>query len=382
MELTMAGHEARENGVLPPAPSLQGGGERWPRRQTRSVVVRGIAIGGGAPVSIQTMTKTPTSDVAATVAQIKEVVAAGADIVRLAIPNEEAARGFAEIRQQVADVPLVADIHFNHRLALAAIEAGADKIRINPGNIGDDTRLGPVVAAAASRGIPIRIGVNAGSLEKGLLEKYGGPTPQAAAESALSNVARVEAMGFTNLVVSIKASDIWRTVQANRLFAQVNDLPLHLGITEAGPGESGVVNGAAGVGIMLAEGLGDTLRISLTDPPAAEVRVGREILLALGLMQGPRLVSCPTCGRCQVDLQPLARQVKEALRGIETPLVVAVMGCEVNGPGEAREADVGLAAGKGKAILFRRGQILRTVPFERALEALMEEIRTALIVDR
>jgi (E)-4-hydroxy-3-methylbut-2-enyl-diphosphate synthase len=320
------------------------------------------------------MTKTPTSYVAATVEQIKEVVAAGADIVRLAIPNQEAARGFAEIRQQVPTVPLVTDIHFNHELALAAIAAGADKIRINPGNIGDDSRLGPVIEAAAAKGIPIRIGVNAGSLEKQLLEKYGGPTPEAAAESALNNVARVEAMGFTNLIVSIKASDIWRTVQANRLFAKENDIPLHLGITEAGPGESGIVNGAAGVGIMLAEGLGDTLRISRTDPPAAEVRVGREILLALGLMQGPRLVSCPTCGRCQVDLQPLARQVKEALRQVETPLVVAVMGCEVNGPGEAREADVGLAAGKGKAILFRHGKILRTVPFENEMEALMAEV--------
>ncbi|MHB8996018.1 MAG: flavodoxin-dependent (E)-4-hydroxy-3-methylbut-2-enyl-diphosphate synthase [Armatimonadota bacterium] len=348
--------------------------QNWPRRLTRQLSIGPVLIGGSAPVSVQTMTKTPTSDVAATVAQIKEVVAAGADIVRLAIPNQKAARGFFEIRQQVPTVPLVADIHFNHELALAAIKAGADKIRINPGNIGDDTRLGPVIEAAANNGIPIRIGVNAGSLEKTLLEKYGGPTPEAAAESALSNVARVEAMGFTNVIVSIKASDIWRTVQANRLFANENDIPLHLGITEAGPGESGIVNGAAGVGIMLAEGLGDTLRISLTDPSAAEVRVGREILLALGLMQGPRLVSCPTCGRCQVDLQPLARQVKEALRQIETPLVVAVMGCEVNGPGEAREADVGLAAGKGKAILFRHGEILRTVPFEDALVELMAEV--------
>ena len=288
----------------------------WPRRATRAVKVGAVVIGGGATVSVQTMTKTPTSDVAATVAQIKAVVAAGAEIVRLAIPNDEAARG-----------------------------------------------------------IPIRIGVNAGSLETSLLDKYGSPTPEAVAESALRNVARVEAMGFTNLAVSIKASDIWRTVQANRLFAKENNIPLHLGITEAGPGEAGVVNGAAGVGIMLAEGLGDTLRISLTDPPAAEVRVGREILLALGLTQGPRLVSCPTCGRCQVDLQPLARQVKEALSHIETPLVVAVMGCEVNGPGEAREADVGLAAGKGKAILFRHGEVLRTVPFGEAFEALMAEVK-------
>lgn len=350
----------------------------WPRRLTRQVRVGSVVIGGDAPVSVQTMTKTDTADVAATVAQIREVVTAGADIVRLAIPNAEAAHGFAEIRQQMPAVPLVADIHFDYTLALAAIEAGADKIRINPGNIGGDEKLGPVVEAAASRGIPIRIGVNAGSLEKLLLEKFGGATGAAAAESALNNVARLERMGFTNLLVSIKASDIWRTVEANRLFASENDYPLHLGITEAGPGESGTVTAAAGLGILLSEGLGDTLRVSLTDPPANEVRVGHDILLALGLSQGPRLVSCPTCGRCRVDLQPLARQIREALREITTPLVVAVMGCEVNGPGEAREADVGLAAGKGKAVLFRHGQILRTVPFEEAREALIAEVRRAI----
>lgn len=346
----------------------------WPRRETRQVRVRHVALGGGAPVSVQTMTKTDTADVAATVAQIKEAHATGADIVRLAIPNQEAARGFAEIRQQL-DVPLVADIHFDYKLALAAIAAGADKIRLNPGNIGDDSRVGAVVEAAAAKGIPIRVGVNAGSLEKPLLEKYGGATPEAAAESALSNVARLEGMGFHDIVVSIKVSDIWRTVQANRLFAKESDCPLHLGITEAGPGAAGIVTGAAGVAILLAEGLGDTIRISLTDPPTEEVVVGRQILLAMGLISGPRLVSCPTCGRCRVDLQPLARQVQAALGEIETPLVVAVMGCEVNGPGEAKEADVGLAAGKGKALLFRKGEALRTVPFEDAFEELMGEVR-------
>ncbi|MBU0609152.1 MAG: flavodoxin-dependent (E)-4-hydroxy-3-methylbut-2-enyl-diphosphate synthase [Armatimonadetes bacterium] len=347
----------------------------WPRRATRPVRVRQVAVGGGAPVSVQTMTKTDTADVVATVAQIKQAVATGADIVRLAIPHQEAARGFAEIRQQL-DVPLVADIHFDYRLALAAIEAGADKIRINPGNIGDDSRVGTVVEAAAAKGIPIRVGVNAGSLEKSLLEKHGGATPEAAAESALSNVARLEAMGFRDLVVSIKASDIWRTVQANRLFARESDCPLHLGITEAGPGVAGIVTGAAGVGLLLAEGLGDTIRISLTDPPTEEVVVGRQILLAMGLISGPRLVSCPTCGRCRVDLQPLARRVAMALREIEAPLVVAVMGCEVNGPGEAKEADVGIAAGKGKAILFRKGEVLRTVPFVEAFDELMREVKS------
>lgn len=346
----------------------------WPRRTTRAVHVGSVTIGGDAPVSVQTMTKTDTADVAATVAQVREVTAAGAEIVRLAIPNEQAARAFADIRQQV-NVPLVADIHFDHRLALLCLEGGADKIRINPGNIGDDSRLGPVIEAAAARGVPIRIGVNAGSLEKALLEKYGGATPEAAAESALSNVARVERMGFTDLVVSIKASDIWRTVQANRLFARENDYPLHLGITEAGPGDAGIVTGSAGVAILLSEGLGDTLRISLTDPPSEEVHVGRQILQSLGLRQGARLVSCPTCGRCRVNLQPLARQVQEALGELQVPLVVAVMGCEVNGPGEAKEADVGLAAGKDKVLLFRRGEALRTVPFDQAFEALMAEVR-------
>lgn len=346
----------------------------WPRRQTRQVRVRQVAIGSEAPVSVQTMTKTNTADVAATVAQIKEILATGADIIRLAIPNAEAARGFAEIRQQL-DAPLVADIHFDYKLALDAIAAGADKIRINPGNIGDDSRVAAVVEAAAAKGIPIRVGVNAGSLEKPLLEKYGGATPEAAAESALNNVARLEGMGSRDIVVSIKASDIWRTVQANRLFAKESDCPLHLGITEAGPGEAGIVTGSAGVAILLAEGLGDTIRISLTDPPTEEVVVGRQILLAMGLISGPRLVSCPTCGRCRVDLQPLARKVHEALGEIEIPLVVAVMGCEVNGPGEAKEADVGIAAGKGKAILFRHGEIVKTVPFEDAFDELMNEVK-------
>ncbi|MEN6643654.1 MAG: flavodoxin-dependent (E)-4-hydroxy-3-methylbut-2-enyl-diphosphate synthase [Armatimonadia bacterium] len=349
----------------------------WPRRQTRAVRVGSLTIGGDAVVSVQTMTKTDTRDVDATVAQIKELTAAGADLVRLAIPDAEAGRAFAAIREQV-NVPLVADIHFDHRLAIATIEGGADKIRINPGNIGDDSRLGPVIEAAAARKIPIRIGVNAGSLEKSLLEKYGGATPEAIAESALANVARVEAMGFTDIVVSIKASDIWRTVVANRLFARENDYPLHLGITEAGPGDAGIVTAASGLGILLSEGLGDTLRVSLTDPPAVEVAIGRQVLLSLGLLQGPRLVSCPTCGRCRVDLQPLARQVQQALGDIEVPLVVAVMGCEVNGPGEAKEADIGLAAGKDKVLLFRKGEPLHTVPFDAAFDALMAEIHKML----
>jgi (E)-4-hydroxy-3-methylbut-2-enyl-diphosphate synthase len=344
-----------------------------PRRVTRAVRVGPLTIGGGAPVTVQTMAKADSLNVEALVAQIREVVAAGADLVRLAVPNQAAARTFAAVRQQV-NVPLVADIHFDYRLALAAITAGADKIRINPGNIGDDTKLGPVVEAAATRGIPIRVGVNAGSLEADLLAQHGGATTEAVAASALRNVRRLEQMGFTDIVVSIKASDVGRTVAANRRFATECDYPLHLGITEAGPGETGIISAAAGLGILLAEGLGDTLRVSLTDPPAVEVRVGRAILVALGLMAGPRLVSCPTCGRCKSDVQGLARAVQERLGEIHAPLVVAVMGCEVNGPGEAREADVGLAAGRGQAVLFRHGEQLRTVPFGEALEALMDEV--------
>ena len=346
----------------------------WPRRRTRPVEVGGVVVGGGEPIPVQTMTKTDPLDVAATVAQIREVSAAGASIVRLAIPHRAAVEAFREIRQQVS-VPLVADIHFDDRLALAALDAGADKIRINPGNIGDDSKLGAVVEAAASRGVPIRVGVNSGSLEPGVLDKYGGPTAEAAAASALANVTRLERMGFHDIVVSIKASDIWRTVQANRRFAAESDYPLHLGVTEAGPGETGIISAAAGLGIMLAEGIGDTIRVSLTDPPLTEVRVGCETLVAMGLRSGPRLISCPTCGRCRSDLQSLARAVQEELRSIEAPVVVAVMGCEVNGPGEAREADVGLAAGQDQAVLFRHGQRLRVVPITEALSALMEEVR-------
>lgn len=296
-------------------------------------------------------------------------------MVRVAVPTPAAAQALAEIRQQTPGVPLVADIHFDYRLALAALEAGVDKIRLNPGNIGGDEKLAPVVEAAGARGVALRVGVNAGSLEADLLDKHGGATAEACAESALRSVARVERLGFRNIVVSIKASDVYRTVAATRLVARETDCPLHLGITEAGLGESGVVRAACGLGAMLGEGLGDTLRVSLTEEPAVEVRVGREVLLALGLMAGPRLVSCPTCGRCRVNLQPLAQRVQEALAGVSAPLVVAVMGCEVNGPGEAREADVGLAAGRERATVFCRGEVLASLPLEQALECLLERVK-------
>jgi (E)-4-hydroxy-3-methylbut-2-enyl-diphosphate synthase len=319
------------------------------------------------------MTKAPTDDPMAVLEQIKRAAAAGAQIVRTAIPHARCLEGFERICAE-SPLPVVADIHFDWRLAVEAARRGAAKLRINPGNIGDDERLGKVVEAAREAGIPIRVGVNAGSLEKDLAEKYGGPTPEACCESALRSVERLERLGFEEIVVSIKASDVPRTVAANRLFAARSDLPLHLGITEAGFGESGIVKSAAGLAILLADGIGDTLRVSLTDAPEVEVRVGRQILQSLGLRRGPELVSCPTCGRCRVDLPALAREVGAMLEGVEDNLVVAVMGCEVNGPGEAREADIGVAAGKGRVALFRHGEIVGTVPFDQAGQAVRAEI--------
>jgi len=346
----------------------------WPRRLTRQVTVGGVPLGGGAPVSVQAMTKTDTRDVAATAAQAQALAEAGAEIVRIAVPDEEAAAAFGRVRRLVA-VPLVADIHFDYRLAIEAARQGADKLRLNPGNIGDDERLGQVVAAARERGIPLRAGVNAGSLEPDLRQAHGGPTPAALAESAVRTVARLERLGADDIVVSIKAADVPTTVAATRALVERSDRPLHLGITEAGFGEEAVIASTAGLAILLAEGIGDTLRVSLTDDPCREVEVGLRVLRALELRRGPRLISCPACGRCRVALRPIAEQVLAGMATLRTPLRVAVMGCEVNGPGEAREADVGLAAGKGKAVLFARGRKLRTVPIEEAAEALLAEAR-------
>ncbi len=306
-------------------------------------------------------------------AQLRAAQDAGADVMRVAIPNSAALVAFREIRKQ-SPLPLVADVHFDYRLAVGAAEAGADKLRVNPGNIGGRGRLAAVAAAARERGIPIRVGVNAGSLEKTIADAHGGATAEALCESAVRSVAQFEDAGFSDLVVSIKASDVRRTVEANRLFAGRSDVPLHLGITEAGFGLAGVVGSAIGLGLLLHEGIGDTIRVSLTEPPEREVEVGVEVLKAVGLRGGPRLVSCPTCGRCRVDLRPVAEAVREGLRGLEGDLTVAVMGCEVNGPGEAKEADVGIAAGAGKALLFVRGRKLHTVPIERAAEALLAEV--------
>ncbi len=347
------------------------------RRLTREVRVGDVTIGGRAPIAVQTMTNSDTCDVAGTLAQIRSANAAGADIVRVAVPNMDAVAALRDIIPETG-LPIVADVHFDYRLAVGAAHAGAHKLRINPGNIGDDERLRAVVEAASEHGIPIRIGVNAGSLERDLLSKYGHPTAEALAESAFRNVERVQEMGFGEIVVSIKASDVATTVMANRMFASGSDLPLHVGITEAGIGRAAIVHSAIGIGLLLEDGIGDTIRVSLTGEIVEEVLAGRDILLALGLSSGPRLVSCPTCGRCQVDLPALATQVGEFLAGVDEPLVVAVMGCEVNGPGEAREADVGLAAGRDRATLFRRGEIVKTVRMDEALEALRELIMQAI----
>lgn len=351
------------------------------RHPTRQIHVGPVAIGGGAPITVQTMTKTDTRDVAATVNQVRELELAGCDIVRLAVVDEQAARALAEIRRQVS-IPLIADIHFQHKLALIAIDSGVDGLRINPGNIGGLDRVKEVVRAAAARKVPIRIGVNAGSLEKDLLEKYAGATPEAMVESAMRHVRILEDAGHPWIKISVKASDVPRTVAAYRLLARTTDHPLHLGVTEAGTLLAGTVRSSVGMGLLLAEGIGDTLRVSLTDHPAQEVRVGMELLRCFGLREpGPSVISCPTCGRIQIDVVALAREVEAELEKFyrSNPRAprptVAVMGCMVNGPGEAREADIAIAGGKGKAALYVKGALTETVAEPRIVQRLMDEVR-------
>lgn len=348
---------------------------------TRRIHVGGVAIGGGAPVSVQTMTKTDTRDVRATVAQIREVAALGCDMVRLAVPDEAAARALAKIRRQVR-VPLIADIHFDHRLALIAIGAGMDGLRINPGNIGGRDKVKDVVAAARDRKVPIRIGVNSGSLEKDIARKHGGPTPAALVESALRHVRILEDLNYREIKVAVKASDALRTIAAYRLLAAKCRYPLHLGVTEAGTLLPGTVRSAVALGILLSEGIGDTIRVSLTDHPAREVRVGLEILRSLGLRKpGPSVTSCPTCGRIEVDVIRVAREVEDAMEAYALAHphaalpTVAVMGCMVNGPGEAQHADLALAGGKAKFALYVHGQPKATVPAAEAVAALMREVK-------
>ena len=341
---------------------------------TRQVHVGPMAIGGGAPVSIQSMCNTPTEDVDATVAQILRLEQAGCDIVRVAVPTREAAMAIPAIKSRI-HIPLVADIHFDYKLALLCINGGVDKIRINPGNIGSPDRVRAVADGCRERGIPIRVGVNGGSLEKDILRKYGGVTAEALAESALGHVRLLEDCGFRDVCISVKCSHVPVNMAAYRLLHERTDYPLHLGVTEAGTPDMGVLKSAIGIGGLLCQGIGDTIRVSLTDDPVKEVFAAMDILKAIGLKNdSPYLIACPTCGRTRIDLVGLAKQVEEKLRDVHKPIKVAVMGCVVNGPGEAREADIGIAGGDGEGLLFKKGQILRKVPEDQLLTELMKEI--------
>ena len=343
------------------------------RKPTKQIKVGNVPIGNDAPIAVQSMTNTDTRDVSATLAQIDRLAEAGCEVVRVAVPKTEAIDAFAGICE-ASPLPLIADIHFDHRLAIAAAERGAAKLRINPGNIGDMARFDAVIDAAGAAGIPIRIGVNAGSLADEYRDRDW-PLPEKLAASAEAFCNHFASRGFEDIVVSAKASSVTPAVEAYRLLSDRIPYPLHIGITEAGTTFSGTVKSSVGLGILLAQGIGDTLRVSLTAPPEEEVRVGWEILAALDIRRrGPELISCPTCGRCQVDLVPIARAVEERLRAVGAPLKVAVMGCAVNGPGEAREADVGVAAGQGVGLLFRHGEPVRKVPEAEIVDALMDEI--------
>ena len=348
------------------------------RKKTRRIHIGAVPIGGSAPITVQSMTNTRTADAAATVAQIKALAAAGCDIVRLAVPDMAAAKTLGEIVRAV-DVPLVADIHFDYRLALEAIRQGIAALRLNPGNIGGPDNVRAVTAAAKKAHIPIRIGVNAGSLDKKLLAKYGRPTAEALVESALGHVRLLEAENFHDIKISLKAHDVPLTIAAYRKMSEAVDYPLHLGITEAGTPQSGMIKSAVGIGALLAEGIGDTIRVSLTGDPLVEVKVANEILKSLGLREyGPTLIACPTCGRTSIDLAQIAADVEARLAGVSRPIQVAVMGCVVNGPGEAREADVGIAGGRGEGLVFRKGEVLRRVPEDQLVTELFKEIDAIL----
>ena len=348
------------------------------RKKTRQIHIGNVAIGGGAPISVQSMCNTKTTDTKATVAQIKALQNAGCDIVRVAVPDMEAAQNLGNIIREI-DIPLVADIHFDYKLALEAIKQGISALRLNPGNIGGEEKVRAVVKAAKEAHIPIRIGVNAGSLDKKILAKYGAVTPEALVESAMQHVKILEDLDFHDLKISLKAHDVPLTLAAYRLMSKTVDYPLHLGITEAGTVNTGIIKSAVGIGALLSEGIGDTFRISLTGDPVVEVKVANEILKSLGLKEyGPTLVACPTCGRTSIDLPAIAAQVEKKLEGIKDPIDVAVMGCVVNGPGEARGADVGIAGGNGEGLIFRKGEIIRKVPEENLVEELFKEIDAIL----
>ena len=344
----------------------------------REVNIGGVKIGGGNRAAVQSMCNTDTRNAKATIEQIKRLEAAGCEIIRVAVPDMEAAQAVKEIKKSIK-IPLVTDIHFDYRLALECMKNGADKVRINPGNIGGSDRVRAVVDMAKDRGVPIRIGVNGGSLDKRLLEKYGGVTADALVESAMEHIAILDDLNFRDIVVSIKVSDVPTMLSAYRKFDKISDIPLHIGVTEAGTLRSGTIKSAVGIGALLSEGIGDTLRVSLTADPVEEIYAAYDILKILGLRkQGATLVSCPTCGRTQLDLIPIANEVEKRIASIQKPIKVAVMGCAVNGPGEAREADVGIAGGKGEGLIFKKGEILRKVPQDRLVDELMREIETLL----
>jgi (E)-4-hydroxy-3-methylbut-2-enyl-diphosphate synthase len=344
------------------------------RRMTRKMMIGSIPVGGNSPISVQTMTKTKTGDAAATIAQIKRCEEAGVDIVRVTVNDWEAAEAMAEIVSSV-NVPIVSDIHFNHVFALKAIEAGVAKVRLNPGNIGSTERIHEVLGAAMDRGIPIRIGVNSGSLEDDILAKHGYPTAEALFESAMRHANICEEFGFRDVIISVKSTDTRLMIEAYRLIAERTDYPLHLGVTEAGTARVGTIKSSVGIGTLLAEGIGDTIRVSLTDEPEKEVEVGKEILRSLGLAsRGIEIIACPTCGRLEIDLFKLTRELEEAVQGIKKPVKIAILGCVVNGPGEASEADIGIAAGKGVGLLYRKGELIRRIKEEDILAVLLEEV--------
>lgn len=346
------------------------------RRNTRTVTAGQLKIGGGSKISVQSMLNAPAEDVEGNVRQAKVLEKAGCEILRLTVPNREAVRTLAAVKDAVS-IPVVADIHFDYKCALESIAAGVDKIRINPGNIGSDERIKAVADACRRNGVPIRIGVNAGSLEKTLLAKYGAPTPEALCESAMYHAALLEKFDFEDIVLSIKSSDVQTMVAAYRLVAQQCDYPLHLGVTEAGTQRMGMIKSAAGIGALLLDGIGDTIRVSLTADPVREIAAGFDILKAVGIKTDcPQIISCPTCGRTKIDLIGLAEKVEAALQNCKKPIKVAVMGCAVNGPGEAREADIGVAGGDGCGLLFKHGEILKKVPEDKIVEELLKEIET------
>jgi (E)-4-hydroxy-3-methylbut-2-enyl-diphosphate synthase len=344
------------------------------KKTTRQLQIGSVLVGGDAPCAVQSMCSTDTRDIPATLNQIRGLAEGGCELIRCAVPDMDAAVALGQIKRK-SPIPVIADIHFDYKLALHVLEGGIDGLRLNPGNIGDTWKVAEVVRSAAERKVPIRIGVNAGSLEKELLAKFGHPTPEAMVESALNHIRILEDLNYREIKISLKASDVMKTVSAYRLLSAKVDYPLHIGITEAGTIFSGTIKSSVGLGILLADGIGDTLRVSLTGDPLDEVRVGYEILKSLGLRQrGVNFVSCPTCGRCQINLIKVAEDVERRLQGVDKRITVAVMGCAVNGPGEAREADVGIAGGKGEGLVFRHGEIVRKVPEDQLADALLEEI--------